>query len=60
MTLRSKKFPIHTTDPKFVEVVIKLCGKYPPLWTELWLKALSLYKESIDELLECLQKKLSS
>lgn len=56
MILRSKKFPIHTTDPKFVEAVIKIVGKYPPEWTELWIKALDMYKESLKKLLECLQK----
>jgi proteasome beta subunit len=60
ITLRSKKFPIHVTDPKFVEVVIRICGKYPPAWTTLWLEALSMYKKSIDKLLECLQKESSS
>jgi hypothetical protein len=60
ITLRSKKFPIHVTDPKFVEVVIKICGKYPPPWTNLWLETLSMYKKSIDKLLECLQKWSSS
>jgi len=54
--LWKKKFPIHITDPKFVEVVIKICGKYPPPWTNLWLEALSMYKKSVDKLLECLQK----
>ena len=58
MTLRSKKFPIHVTDPKFVETVVKLVGKYPPNWSELWLKALEMYKESSNKLLKCLEKKL--
>lgn len=58
MTLRSKKFPIHPTDPKFVEVVVKLIGKYPPKWPDLWLKVLGIYKESLDKLLECLRKKI--
>jgi len=55
ITLRSKKFPIHVTDTKFVEVVIRICGKYPPAWTNLWLEVLSRYKESLDKLLEHLQ-----
>jgi len=58
MTLRSKKFPIHVTDPKFIEIVVKLVEKYPPNWSELWLKALEMYEESLNELLKCLEKKL--
>lgn len=56
ITMRSKKFPIHTTDPKFVDVVIKITGKYPPNWPELYSKALDMYKESLNKLLDCLQK----
>ncbi len=56
-TMRSKRFPIHVTDPKFVEVVIKITGKYPPNWSDLYLKALNAYKESLNKLLDCLQKK---
>jgi len=59
MTMRSKKFPIHTTDPKFVEVVIKITKKYPPVWSELYQKALDMYKESLDKLINCLQKTLN-
>lgn len=58
MTLRSKKFPIHVTDPKFIETVVKLVGKYPPNWSELWLKALEMYEESLNTLLKCLGKEL--
>lgn len=58
MTLRSKMFPIHPTDPKFVEVVVKIVKKYPPKWPELWLIALRIYKESVDKLLQCLRKEL--
>jgi len=57
MTLRSKGFPIHPTDPKFVEIVMKLVGKYPPSWADLWVKALEIYKESVDKLLDCVQRK---
>ena len=58
MTLRSKKFPIHVTDPEFIETVVKLVGKYPPNWSELWLKALEMYEESLNILLKCFGKKL--
>lgn len=56
ITMRSKNFPIHTTDTKFVETVIKIIGKYPPNWSELYSKSLDNYKESLSELLNCLQK----
>lgn len=55
ITLRSKKFPIHPTDVKFLEVVIKLTGKYPPNWSELYLKSLDLYKDSLIKLSNCLK-----
>lgn len=60
MTMRSKKFPIHTTDPKFMEVVIKITGVYPPNWSDLYLKALNSYEESLRKLLNCLSKQEKS
>jgi 20S proteasome alpha/beta subunit len=57
MTMRSKKFPIHTTDPKFVDVVIRMTGQYPPLWTDLYIRTLNAYRESLNKLVECLSKK---
>jgi len=56
VTLRSKKYPIHPTDPKLVDTILRLVNRYPPIWTDLWMKALTMYKESMDKLLECLQK----
>jgi 20S proteasome alpha/beta subunit len=56
MIMRSKKFPTHVTDPKFVDVVVKITGKYPPNWSELYLKALDMYSGSLSKLLGCLQK----
>lgn len=58
ITMRSKKFPIHTTDPKFVEVVIKITGKYPPNWSELYSETLDMYKKSLSKLLDCLQREV--
>ena len=55
ITLRSKKTPIHETDVKFVNVVIKIVGKYPADFPELYSKALDMYEESLKKLLECLQ-----
>ena len=57
VVMRSKRFPIHVTDTKFVEVVIRLTGKYPPVWADLWVKALRMYEESLEKLLNLLQKK---
>lgn len=54
VTLRSKRFPTHVTDPKFVELAIKLDGKYPPDLSDLYLKALGIYKESLRKLLEAI------
>ena len=56
MSMRSKKFPIHKTESKFLEVVIKIIGKYPPNWSELYSKSLDNYKNSLNELLSSLQK----
>lgn len=58
VTLRSKRFPIHQTDPKLVDTVLRLVGRYPPVPADLWQKALTIYKESIDRLLEYSQKNL--
>jgi hypothetical protein len=58
MTMRSKKFPTHVTDLKFIEVVVKITGKYPPNWSELYLKALDMYEESLSKIMGCLQKEL--
>ena len=46
MTLRSKKFPIHSQDSKFISVVINVIGYYPPKWPELYQKSLDLLIES--------------
>lgn len=54
--MRSKKFPMHVTDPKFIEVVVKITEKYPPNWSELYLKAMGMYKDSLSKISECLQK----
>ena len=56
MTLRSKKFPIHTTDIKFVEVVIKITGIYPPNWSDLYLRTLNSHEDNMKKLEDCLSK----
>ncbi|MGH7800695.1 MAG: hypothetical protein ACREOW_08720 [Thermodesulfobacteriota bacterium] len=54
-TLRSKKYPIHRDDPKFIEA-LKYFGfqAFPPDWGELWEVVLSKYFESLEELKKCL------
>ncbi len=54
MTLRSKKFPIHSTDSLFVEVVIKVTGKYPVEWAQLYSKTLSSVEHGLEKLCEFL------
>lgn len=58
--MRSKKFPTHPTDSRFIEVVVRLTEKYPPNWPELYSKALEMYKDSLEKLLNCLIKAKSS
>ena len=54
MTMRSKKFPVHMTDPMFVQVVIDITGKYPPDWTSLYSKTLSSFQSGLEKLSACL------
>lgn len=54
MTLRSKKMPIHEDDPKIVQVLLKWEYKIPPNWANLWIKALSKYRDSLSLLMESL------
>ena len=46
-TLRSKKMPIHKDDPKIVQVLLKWDYRIPPNWSNLWIKALSKYRDSL-------------
>jgi hypothetical protein len=48
-TLRSKKFPIHSDDPKFIEALRYFDFNFPPDWGDLWEVVLKKY-------LECLEK----
>jgi len=47
ITLRSKKMPIHKDDPKIVQVLLKWEYRIPPNWSNLWIKALSKYRDSL-------------
>lgn len=46
-TLRSKKMPIHKDDPKIVQVLLKWEYRIPPNWSNLWIEALSKYRNSL-------------
>jgi 20S proteasome alpha/beta subunit len=54
LRLRSTTFPIHKADSEFVNAVVKISGEYPPKWSNLYLKALQLFVESLSELLKLL------
>ena len=49
--LRSKKFPIHTDDPKFTEA-LNYFGfqNFPPDWGKLWKVVLKKYLESLEKI----------
>ena len=49
VTLRSKKFPIHSDDPKFIGALGYFGFNFPPDWGDLWEVVLKKY-------LECLEK----
>jgi len=55
--LRSKKYPIHRDDPKFIDS-LKHFGfrTYPPDWGELWEVVLKKYLESLKLLKERIEK----
>lgn len=52
--LRSKKFPIHSDDPEFIEALGYFDFTYPPDWKRLWEKVLSEYYKSLELLFGCL------
>jgi hypothetical protein len=55
-TLRSKKYPVHLDDKKFIEAM-KYFGitTFPPDWEELWERVLRGYLESLQKLLELIK-----
>jgi hypothetical protein len=55
-TLRSKKYPVHPDDKKFIEAM-KYFGitTFPPDWEELWERVLRGYLESLQKLLELIK-----
>jgi hypothetical protein len=50
VTLRSKKFPIHHDDPKFIEALRYFGFNFPPDWGELWEVVLKNYLDSLEKL----------
>lgn len=50
VTLRSKKFPIHRDDPKFIDALSYFGSKYPPDWEDLWEDVLKKYLDSLEKL----------
>jgi proteasome beta subunit len=54
-TLRSKKMPIHEDDPKIIQTLLKWEYKIPPNWSNLWIKALTKYRDSLDMLKKAIQ-----
>ena len=55
-TLRSKKYPIHSDDPRFLDA-LRYFGfqNFPPDWQELWEVILSSYYEHLHKLEKLLQ-----
>lgn len=49
--LRSKKYPIHSDSPEFIDA-LKFFGfqSFPPVWGEVWETILKKYLESLEEL----------
>jgi hypothetical protein len=49
--LRSKKFPIHKDDPKFIEALSYFgFQNFPPDWEKLWKVVLKKYLESLEKI----------
>jgi hypothetical protein len=56
ITLRSKKYPVHPDDKKFIEALDYFgITAFPPDWEELWERALKGYLESLKKLLEIIK-----
>jgi hypothetical protein len=56
VTLRSKKYPVHPDDKKFIEAMNYFgIATFPPDWEELWECALRGYLETLQKLLEILK-----
>lgn len=51
-TLRSQKMSTHEDDPRLMHILLKWEYKIPPNWGNLWEKALSKYRDSLDILKE--------
>lgn len=61
ITLRSKKYPIHRDDPRFIEALEYFSFQnFPPDWGELWEVVLNKYLDSLVLLKESLDKMKNS
>jgi len=52
MNLRSDKYPIHTDNPEFLDVLNRWGFSFPPNWNKLYILALEKYLETIEELID--------
>lgn len=50
VTLRSKKYPIHSDDPKFIEALGYFSFNFPPDWEDLWEVVLKSYLDSLEKI----------
>jgi hypothetical protein len=56
ITLRSKKYPVHPDDKKFIGAMNYFgIATFPPDWEELWERALRGYLEALQKLLEIIK-----
>jgi 20S proteasome alpha/beta subunit len=58
--LRSKKEPIHPTQPEFLQIIISMGYPYPPNWTNLWIDLLNKFNECLESIRTLLQYKLKT
>ena len=56
--LRSKRAPIHRTQPELIDTILKLGYHYPPNWGSLWIDILGKYNESLNEIKRIFKKRV--
>ncbi|WP_153280113.1 hypothetical protein [Thermoplasma sp. Kam2015] len=57
--LRSARYPVHDTDLEVIDLIIKLTGKFPPNYIDLWYKILNEFENSLKNLENCLSTEIS-
>jgi len=55
ITLRSKKSPIHSDNPKVIDVILQWGETIPPDWESLGIKALQKYLEHLQKMKELIK-----